>query len=70
MQIVLLTCILTVNAVERVLWYADANSLPQEAAHIVLASQPTDSWPKDGSISFKNVVMAYRSGLSPVLKGM
>ncbi|WWC87583.1 uncharacterized protein L201_002473 [Kwoniella dendrophila CBS 6074] len=58
------------NAVERVLWYADAASLPQEAAHVVPATQPPESWPEEGAITFKDVFMAYRPGLPPVLKGL
>nr|XP_019012361.1 uncharacterized protein I206_03208 [Kwoniella pini CBS 10737]OCF51142.1 hypothetical protein I206_03208 [Kwoniella pini CBS 10737] len=58
------------NAVERVLWYADATSLPQEPAHVIASTQPTESWPQDGAIEFKDVVMSYRPGLPPVLKGL
>ncbi|WRT65384.1 uncharacterized protein IL334_002327 [Kwoniella shivajii] len=58
------------NAVERVLWYSDAASLPQEAAHDIPATKPSDTWPESGSIVFKDVVMSYRPGLPAVLKGL
>nr|XP_018264326.1 uncharacterized protein I303_02491 [Kwoniella dejecticola CBS 10117]OBR86484.1 hypothetical protein I303_02491 [Kwoniella dejecticola CBS 10117] len=58
------------NAVERVLWYADAKSLPQEPAHVIPSTQPEESWPREGAIEFKDVVMSYRPGLPPVLKGL
>ncbi|WVW79674.1 hypothetical protein I302_101643 [Kwoniella bestiolae CBS 10118] len=58
------------NAVERVLWYADVTSLPQEAAHDVPATRPPKTWPHEGSIQFENAVMSYRPGLPPVLKGL
>ncbi|WVQ94367.1 hypothetical protein IAU59_001446 [Kwoniella sp. CBS 9459] len=58
------------NAVERVLWYSDSTSLPQEAAHEVPATKPVEPWPSSGAIRFENVVMSYREGLPPVLKGL
>ncbi|WVQ83494.1 hypothetical protein IAT38_005635 [Cryptococcus sp. DSM 104549] len=58
------------NAVERVLWYSDAKSLPQEPAHYVPATQPKETWPGSGKISLENVVMSYRPGLPSVLKGL
>nr|XP_019004389.1 uncharacterized protein I203_02506 [Kwoniella mangroviensis CBS 8507]OCF67850.1 hypothetical protein I203_02506 [Kwoniella mangroviensis CBS 8507] len=58
------------NAVERVLWYADTTSVPQEAAHGIHETTPADSWPQEGAIDFENVVMSYRPGLPPVLKGL
>ncbi|WWC98842.1 hypothetical protein V866_005735 [Kwoniella sp. B9012] len=58
------------NAVERVLWYADTTCVPQEAAHGIHETTPADSWPQEGAIEFENVVMSYRPGLPPVLKGL
>ncbi|WVF66753.1 hypothetical protein IAT40_001495 [Kwoniella sp. CBS 6097] len=58
------------NAVERVLWYSDSTSLPQEAAHEVPTTKPAESWPSRGAIKFEDAVMSYREGLPPVLKGL
>ncbi|OCF34538.1 hypothetical protein I316_03579 [Kwoniella heveanensis BCC8398] len=58
------------NAVERVLWYSDSTSLPQEAAHEVPSTMPAGPWPSTGAIRFEDVVMSYREGLPPVLKGL
>ncbi|KAJ7123626.1 multidrug resistance-associated ABC transporter [Mycena epipterygia] len=52
------------NSVERVLTYAE---LPAEGA-ATTPNDPPSSWPDRGEISFKNVEMAYREGLSLVLK--
>jgi ABC-type multidrug transport system fused ATPase/permease subunit len=60
---------MSVNAVERVMWYSDTTSLPQEAPHN-LPTQPSPTWPETGEIEFKNVIMSYRPGLPPVLKGL
>jgi ATP-binding cassette subfamily C (CFTR/MRP) protein 1 len=59
-----------VNAVERVLWYADVASLPQEADHEIGETAPAQTWPDKGAIKFDNVVMSYRQGLPSVLKGI
>jgi hypothetical protein len=59
-----------VNAVERLQWYTDKSSLPQEPPHEVPETQPADSWPEQGAISFNKIVMSYRKGLPSVLKGM
>jgi ATP-binding cassette subfamily C (CFTR/MRP) protein 1 len=59
-----------VNAVERVLWYTDPNSVPQEAAHEIPASDPPKNWPSTGAISMEKIVMSYRPGLPAVLKGI
>ncbi|ORY27673.1 P-loop containing nucleoside triphosphate hydrolase protein [Naematelia encephala] len=58
------------NAVERVMWYADGTRLEQEAPRQIPDSTPPDTWPTHGCIEFKDVVMAYRKGLAPVLKGI
>ena len=60
----------TVNAVERVSWYADKTTLPQEKPHTITSTQPSPAWPEQGRICFENVSMAYRLGLPPVLKDM
>jgi hypothetical protein len=59
-----------VNAVERVLWYADKKTLPQEKPHIIAGAKDESTWPVGGRISFENVEMSYRPGLPAVLKGM
>ena len=59
-----------VNAVERVLWYANKESLPQESAHQIVSTAPKPSWPEHGEISMNNIVMSYRPGLPAVLKGV
>ncbi|EIW69200.1 hypothetical protein TREMEDRAFT_44369 [Tremella mesenterica DSM 1558] len=58
------------NAVERVLFYSEPTSLPQEPPHLIPATQPADSWPEHGAIDFEDVVMSYRPGLPAVLKGI
>ncbi|KAI0674258.1 multidrug resistance-associated ABC transporter [Trametes maxima] len=54
------------NAVERILYYTE---LPSEGA-LTTPNDPPASWPDSGEIEFKNVEMAYRPGLPPVLKGV
>lgn len=56
------------NAVERIQHYA-GRVIPQEAAYEV-ADEPPPEWPAHGAIAFEDVVMSYRKGLPPVLKGM
>lgn len=56
------------NSVERVLHYA--NNLEQEAPSVIEATRPDKSWPSQGQIEFKNVVMSYRPELPAVLKGL
>ncbi len=56
------------NSAERLLEYA--NELEQEAPHVIPETQPPASWPSQGKIEFKNVVMSYREGLPPVLKNL
>ncbi|KAI8970550.1 multidrug resistance-associated ABC transporter [Trametes punicea] len=54
------------NAVERILYYTE---LPSEGA-ATTPNDPPESWPEAGEIEFKDVEMAYRPGLPPVLKGV
>ena len=54
------------NAVERVLYYTELSS--EGAA--TTPDDPPQSWPESGAIEFKDVVMAYRPGLPPVLRGV
>jgi ATP-binding cassette subfamily C (CFTR/MRP) protein 1 len=59
-----------VNAVERVLWYADKETLPQELPHLNHGDDTEPLWPAEGRVSFEDVTMSYRPGLPAVLKGM
>ena len=56
------------NGVERLLHYADV--IEQEPAHEIPEHKPAPEWPSQGQVSLKNVVMSYRAGLPPVLKGL
>lgn len=58
------------NAVERVLWYADLDNIPQEPPHEKPDLGLAVEWPQRGEISFDQVVMSYRKGLPAVLKGI
>ena len=58
------------NAVERITQYSYRNAIEQEAPH-----EPTDyplskAWPTKGTLELNDVVMSYREGLPPVLKGI
>ncbi|KAL1410097.1 hypothetical protein Q8F55_004100 [Vanrija albida] len=55
------------NAVERIMYYSDGG-LPQEAAYNV--EPEPQNWPSAGNIKLDKVVMSYRKGLPPVLKGI
>lgn len=56
----------SMNAVERVLVYADlpAEGLPSSKV------EPLPSWPEKGEVKFKDVELSYREGLPLVLKGV
>lgn len=56
------------NAVERILWYTDSNSLPQEPPAEIGETKPAQSWPAEGHITFNHAVMSYRPELLPALK--
>ncbi|KAG0148314.1 hypothetical protein CROQUDRAFT_669974 [Cronartium quercuum f. sp. fusiforme G11] len=56
------------NSVERLIHYEE--NLEQEAPAILPATDPDKSWPSQGQISASKLVMAYRPGLPPVLKGV
>ena len=59
-------CEQNMNAVERVLHYAE---LPPEEKGIPPNSSGTN-WPESGSIVFEDVTLVYREGLPLVLKGI
>ncbi|KZO92802.1 ABC transporter [Calocera viscosa TUFC12733] len=56
------------NGVERVVHYCQ--EVEQEAAQEIPETKPPPSWPEAGKVDFNNVVMSYRPGLPPVLKGL
>ncbi|KAG8979673.1 hypothetical protein FRB90_008018, partial [Tulasnella sp. 427] len=58
------------NAVERIVHYTQDDLIDQEAPHVIEDQRPPSDWPIGGSIQFKDVVMRYRPGLPPVLKGI
>jgi ATP-binding cassette, subfamily C (CFTR/MRP), member 1 len=47
-----------------------ANSVEQEAPAIVDDYRPDASWPRQGKLDGNKLVMSYRQGLPPVLKGL
>ncbi|EGG24088.1 hypothetical protein DFA_06227 [Cavenderia fasciculata] len=55
------------NSVERMNHYING---PTEAPQIIKHSRPSKKWPEQGGITMDNVVMSYRQGLEPVLKGI
>lgn len=56
------------NSVERIVHYA--KSIEQEAPHEIADKKPPPSWPADGRLELRNVVLSYRPELPPVLKGI
>ncbi|PPQ67201.1 hypothetical protein CVT24_011272 [Panaeolus cyanescens] len=56
------------NSVERVLHYAQLD--PEEDRERASELEIPPSWPNGGAVSFRNVKLAYRSGLPLVLKGV
>ncbi|KAM9997771.1 hypothetical protein ACTFIY_007409 [Dictyostelium cf. discoideum] len=55
------------NSVERISQYIKG---AVEAPQIIDDCRPSPDWPINGSIKFDNLVMRYREGLDPVLKGI
>ncbi|KAG8707593.1 hypothetical protein FRC11_007314, partial [Ceratobasidium sp. 423] len=56
------------NGVERILHYAQ--HVEQEAPYEIKDKEPPASWPENGGVELKDVVMSYRPGLPPVLRGL
>ncbi|KAG2525914.1 hypothetical protein JM16_004152, partial [Phytophthora kernoviae] len=52
---------------ERITAYA---AVPPEGSQSAFCIEPAQSWPKNGEISFEDVVFNYKEGGSPVLKGL
>ncbi|KAL3616846.1 Canalicular multispecific organic anion transporter 1 [Castilleja foliolosa] len=57
----------SLNSVERVGTYID---LPSEAPDVIEKNRPPPGWPALGSLKFEGVVLRYRAGLPPVLRGL
>ncbi|KAK4440219.1 ABC transporter C family member 2 [Sesamum alatum] len=57
----------SLNSVERVGAYLD---LPSEAPDVIEGNRPPPGWPASGLIKFEDVVLRYRPGLPPVLRGL
>lgn len=56
------------NSVERIAYYTD--NVEKEAPHEIPDMKPPAAWPSSGEIQMRDVVMRYRPGLPPVLKGI
>lgn len=56
------------NSVERIVYYAQ--DIEQEAPHEISDKKPPPSWPAEGRVELKNVVLSYRPELPAVLKGI
>lgn len=58
------------NAVERTVHYTRDDFIEQEPPHVIEDKRPPPEWPNNGALQFRDVVMRYRPGLPPVLKGI
>ncbi|CAE6437055.1 unnamed protein product [Rhizoctonia solani] len=58
------------NSVERILHYTSSGDIPQEKPYLVIDNAPPKNWPTHGEIEFRDLVMSYRLGLPPVLRGV
>ena len=56
------------NSVERIIHYA--KNLEQEPAHEIPETKPKASWPAEGRVEIKDVVLRYRPELPDVLRGL
>ena len=56
------------NSVERIVHYI--TEIEQEAPHEIPFRKPSVSWPAQGQIVLKDVVLKYQPELPPVLKGL
>jgi len=56
------------NSVERVIHYA--RNLEQEPPHEIPEGKPKASWPAEGHVEIKDVVLKYRPELPDVLRGL
>eukprot|EP00955_Chlamydomonas_euryale_P069508 360476-Chlamydomonas_euryale.AAC.3 len=53
--------------VERILEY---DSFEEEAPALITNARPPPGWPSKGAISVQDIVVRYRAGLEPALKGL
>ncbi|QRV82925.1 ABC transporter transmembrane region [Ceratobasidium sp. AG-Ba] len=58
------------NSVERLLQYTSSGDIPQEKPYVVPSHTPPKTWPATGAIELQDLVMSYRAGLPPVLRGV
>ncbi|KAL5632055.1 hypothetical protein ACGC1H_000172 [Rhizoctonia solani] len=58
------------NSVERLLQYTSSGDIPQEKPYVLIDKAPPNTWPSHGAIEFRDLVMSYRPGLPPVLRGV
>ncbi|KAH7105792.1 ABC protein [Auriculariales sp. MPI-PUGE-AT-0066] len=58
------------NAVERVSQYIEDGQMAQEPPHEDPAKASPKDWPSTGHVEFRDVTMAYRKDLPPVLNGI
>ncbi|KAG8935993.1 hypothetical protein FRC02_005189 [Tulasnella sp. 418] len=58
------------NAVERIVHYTRDDLIEQEAPYEIEQRKPPPDWPTTGNLELRNIVMNYRPGLPPVLKGI
>jgi ABC-type multidrug transport system fused ATPase/permease subunit len=56
------------NSVERMVYYG--TEIEQEEPYELPDTKPPPSWPSEGKIELKDVVLSYRPELPSVLKGM
>ena len=56
------------NSVERILHYS--KNLEQEPPHQIAERKPDASWPSEGHVEIKDVVLRYRPELPDVLRGL
>ncbi|ELU37127.1 ATP-binding cassette transporter protein YOR1 [Rhizoctonia solani AG-1 IA] len=47
-----------------------SGDIPQEKPYLVIDRAPPKTWPTHGEIEFRDLVMSYRPGLPPVLRGV
>ena len=59
---------MSLMAVERVNHYA--TNLETEAAEVIESNRPSPSWPENGHIVIKDLVVQYKPTLPPVIKGI
>jgi len=50
--------------------YGSRDQVPQEAPHSIKETQPSPSWPEQGAVIIKDLMLRYRPGLPNVLHGI